>query len=1483
MKLLIISDLHFSETNDWVFINSVTEEMSHRVNRKLGSDKDEIAIAVLGDIIDRGGADNIDAKFTEAGIFIEKLKNCFPDAAFLFVPGNHEIRDGDITDFNSFCQPYNLHQDFIFTKENSVFSTNLAGINFILADTTLERHYDKDGKLDIEALKQCMRKGKNIILMHHPPYHQDGAEKVVKNSSELIATRSNFIFYGHQHGAVKVPDFLASDTDIHSVGTLLKQEEGASNEFLLLDISEGRINYAYRYIYNGVSFISNLIFPTKTDIKSEYIPIDAPIKSKVAIPRSVKKVSAPNDDKSDTFADLFTHDINNTIDKNRLLLLIGDAGIGKSFALSEIYWHYKDDEEYFPIFFSLKALNSSTIKKFLGYAQHNTVDRKNVMLIIDGLDEIQGDQVSEFLSDMGSVVVGNPELKVVLSTRTSFIVSLNEFSIFQLVPFSDNNIREYVSQCGISNIEDFFICCRSSDCMPLAYIPFYLKDIVRSYMETSTVPPANKMLDYMISLRFQDADKRHPNDYSRTLLANESKLRHILEELGFFMQAQHKYPLDNLSFTQFLSEFDRELLIKSGLVRCAENDGISTWDFEHNIFREYLTAKYLCDISFDELIRIISSDESENKSKPICVSLVSRILCKCAKQKDKSIDISHLQLRPSWVNIVAFLLSMRSSDDLKRWLIDNAKDVLCSFESDKLTSNERDQLFFAVLEDCSSKGLPIYSMYNDEKIARYFQSEKTITYMISLLQKSISNYDTLSILHILSNCDNVYGKEQALLEVLKPLVSTCVPENVVSFALKALANIYCDKTSEIVHILYSLAESDTRPGVVGAVCDLIKVSDVADEYAQYLFSKLNDFKSYSENFSVREAVSGAVKCFKVPENVVRCIDWCCRSREHRSYYRLDNLLSDLVFNAHLLIQQGRNEVFDGLLNPFLFVLSKNDKQKSDIFKRFYATFKMLPYAFNQMLKIKMAPVEMMFLIEGIMDESLVDVLISSYQENEIDKEVYIWYAQRLPQDSLIFLKLNAVAKSIDGQEICREPTIDWVKIQSSGKQIYFDSLFNSTKYNALVVELVGILRQDITCGQVLEESMHKVPHDRVELQNIETDLYHWGDHELLALDFVKSLDWDVFSISAICRALKNYETISVSADQHLAIKTYFNQITDEISFDQLPESVHDDPVSYAHAKRVIFLMQKLGYTCTDDKLLEMLMLPWYYFASSTSTGESEPLNFVSERIANYDKLSFTIRNNIRGNAIPNHALHAHIRFCLENNLLDAVKMASEIVCSTADNLKWVKNSAADYLIAVKGSKFVDSFVDKISDLDFLRYLASHMENDNANLTTKLLHENALSDDRMLFLAELIRLNNRPALERYYELAKNINSLPGMHNDDGHIPEAVMSIRDITDINLAEILFKLLELSYSDGFRDRSSFGLKDSLIQVMQTMIRTDAQHIQSLLKLTIQRNSENEKLKAICNWHLNDIDKQTSASNDFPWSAERTMAFIRQRRIYRV
>ena len=114
---------------------------------------------VLGDIIDKG---NIEG-YVSAEKYFSSLRHEFKDykIKFEFIPGNHDLVNGSLSDFDTFISKMGVDYSF---SNNPVVAKEYGNVNFIFADSNLSRDYKSSCEINLEEICLKVIKDKQNIL-----------------------------------------------------------------------------------------------------------------------------------------------------------------------------------------------------------------------------------------------------------------------------------------------------------------------------------------------------------------------------------------------------------------------------------------------------------------------------------------------------------------------------------------------------------------------------------------------------------------------------------------------------------------------------------------------------------------------------------------------------------------------------------------------------------------------------------------------------------------------------------------------------------------------------------------------------------------------------------------------------------------------------------------------------------------------------------------------------------------------------------------------------------------------------------------------------------------------------------------------------------------------------------------------------------------------------------------------------------------------
>lgn len=149
--------------------------------------------------------------------------------------------------------------------------------------------------------------------------------------------------------------------------------------------------------------------------------------------------------------DEFAVDLLSIVKQEKRIVLLGDAGVGKTTELSRIASHYsKEEENLFPIFISLNKYVHSLTELLPSY--WTEIPENQLLLLLDGLDEIESKNRNDAIRQIELFTERYPTSHVLVSSRTNFyssetqqsIGTLNNFSSYTLLNLERKAIEEYV-------------------------------------------------------------------------------------------------------------------------------------------------------------------------------------------------------------------------------------------------------------------------------------------------------------------------------------------------------------------------------------------------------------------------------------------------------------------------------------------------------------------------------------------------------------------------------------------------------------------------------------------------------------------------------------------------------------------------------------------------------------------------------------------------------------------------------------------------------------------------------------------------------------------------------------------------------------------------------------------------------------------------------------------------------------------------------
>lgn len=370
------------------------------------------------------------------------------------------------------------------------------------------------------------------------------------------------------------------------------------------------------------------------------------------------------------------------------IILAASAGVGKSIELKNcvnfINSSYKD---IFPIYADLRNYNGEELDIFLFGSDtlNNNIPNDRLFIFLDGLDEVSPDLFHVIIKKINSFIQRKPT-NFLLSVRTNFIDKNNSpisnANLYLLENLTKGDIKNYIIQQLSGKSEIFIAELYKYKLFDYCYTPFYLVNLIDFY-KNGNFPKNRSDLLKCITLKnlHRDIERYSDKEKINSIFSISKKIAFLSSLIGKTAISTHELEQfdinkDSIQLLGNLSIIEKNTSTFSG----------DKWFFKHKNIQEYLTAEIL--------------------STAANVDLVLDLLF----VKENGLK----QVSQRMMNILSFLISNESISEglfntLLTELIENDPEVLLEFESDKLTIEVKDAIFFKIWSKYKTNGLSLYS------------------------------------------------------------------------------------------------------------------------------------------------------------------------------------------------------------------------------------------------------------------------------------------------------------------------------------------------------------------------------------------------------------------------------------------------------------------------------------------------------------------------------------------------------------------------------------------------------------------------------------------------------------------------------------------------------------------------------------------------------------------------------------------------------
>ena len=1428
MKYYLIADLHIAKESK-LELTGWTAHFCEHIRKNAGIDT--VIVFVLGDIVDKGEKAGAEAFARADEFFVYIRKNTAPhDVQFIFLPGNHDYQGKKLHLFSDFCRKHQSPRvSYIDYTEKSSWNYDSDYINFILTDTVNDGDHSKPGKLDYDGISERIIPGKtNILLMHHRLFYEDdspngGIVEQDKAFRFLKEKQIRYVFCAHAHASRNCPDICGIHVfGLGSLGVDAIQQSWAENEteqFHVLETYKGDVQSVSNMLYRSGAerYTPVMLYPENSPQYADgatipFIPYK-PVKNYIGR----QLVSHQGSKGNGLNAPAPTLSLVDACLSRQYVLLIAEAGLGKSTELQNLA--FCADRHVRAVLLSLRDYHDGEIKDFVDaqFPQYRTLNPEQFLLILDGYDELTNPDVFKQALKLYKKLY--PESRICISMRSNFYRHTDEvfsdFIVYRLKELTPTQIADYIQARGIV-VPRFLAECDRRQLRHLIGSPFYLFELCELYQSSDELPTARDIMRKIIDRHNEKDIKKF--EYRIRLDEHKVEIETALTRFAVGMQLMQCQRLTEAEYQRLLSVEDRKLLQYSSLTITA-NQG---HEFLHNIFREYLTAKYLNTKSKDEIISYIS------------VPAINRI-------------------KGAWINVIGFVLQLRESDDLRDWIADVAFPALVKQEKDRLTPVQRFELLQKVVEKVTRDRIwPDTRICSVGELANFSQSEESLDYLIKNISDPPHVWTLDFCLSVLSEYTDIYGREDTVREALLSCINGQNSNgSIEARAIEAISSLGLNTdavTEELKSIWFTTSSAFVRFAIYRYLTDAHLVNDNVHFILQAL-ERVRNGESLPEPVSNEEQkIMDCLSTVDSPEAVHCVLQWALSAE--KTGKSLGRNAAVQIFNtAAKLYLDGESKIFDDVL-PFLadYEVSISLSFEAEVL-RFLERTGTLEHAFAQ---IAQTPSEdRLWLIENLIDArpQLFDYFCTLYENGEIENDLFVSYARQC-RNKVHFSRCASSILEKTGEVISEPaPIPDYREKSREDKQRFFDSLFDKELVEALLLELLDFCgSREISIGKFRQIYRRHKDYPPGTNQLRYAILRGNLDESELVRDYFRLVDWDSFSLHNIINLLTENE-VTPSESQVSRIKTVYEKLEHSLythnaySESEGHSTISQSMITYLQLKRIF------SWPSPEDIMLGLLEIPYFCIKGTNTYDFSQKYDVLEKELTKAqikERITKLLKTEKRTAILVDLIVG-----CKKYNLRDGIDAATRL-CLRSDISSFDRRIAAEYLISFAGPDYVIRNVLPKTDDQFFELLTGMLHKyQDCDLQDQICKRFNRTHSLSL-LQELISRGVPEALSYYIEQSKEAGH--PMDAAHGVIPHITEEIENITDFEFMPLLTDAVQMLCSPGFTDAELGSLDLSLRRAYINLSALDYQKVEEYLIALKARYPADDKLNSFCNAALESI-----------------------------
>ena len=594
-------------------------------------------------------------------------------------------------------------------------------------------------------------------------------------------------------------------------------------------------------------------------------------------------------------------------------ILYSSAQTGKTTELKQLCWELQQSGLFLPVSFEVRN-NTRLKREDLPDFQYSGT--REIVVVIDALDEVNGQKYEDLLEEIGGYAYDHPEIKIVLSCRSNYRRE-SQLSLFKELFLEELSTGDAIAHIDhvLGKGNGLFGVIRDNELGDFIKNPFFLNVLIDAYKENPLKMPKTKASIYRLFI-----ERSYKNE--RTGKTVPLKAKHSFEEslqllervaLGLSLTNAQTLSADELRECLFNDDNVEECL-RYDLIRC--EDGL--YSFKHNAFREWLVANYL-------------NRSGLKKAKQLATHPNGRI-------------------KPEWYNIIMLWVSMYGKDRqgeiyaILGWLKEASLDLVIYIDKGMLDEQIRNEIFKGLLLEYKALGIRMANVmtrdYQD--LLAFGQSEETVRFMAEEINDAAAGtayYSDLMYLCYFLNWNKLDLQNKELTETLFCALEKKTIEVLAEEGSHDLSFLYFNNTffakKEYVERIYGVLGKSNHYEAIKSMIRLIDEAGCVDEYIDYILEKEryvhNQHEGYTTHVVSRDIIYETLSKTKSLDGVRK-------------------LLQHQFVNTHTLYHDEQDEyrkMMTSVLGRVRDYIKDGNVELADVLENYYvALFKEYHYHFD---------------------------------------------------------------------------------------------------------------------------------------------------------------------------------------------------------------------------------------------------------------------------------------------------------------------------------------------------------------------------------------------------------------------------------------------------------------------------------------------------------------------------------------------------------